>query len=82
MREGRGEYLPRLWTDKPVVKGGEDPNRKRGSKEVESLQIVRTESSEPKHKTRVEKKSENLSRNEVSGRGGRAPVTSLDRYTA
>ena len=33
MREGRGEYLPRLWTDKPVKKGKENPNKKRESKE-------------------------------------------------
>ena len=37
VREGRGEYLPRLWTDKPVKLGERIQSRKDREKKVELL---------------------------------------------
>ena len=37
VREGRGEYLPRLWTDKPVKLGERIQSRKEREEKVELL---------------------------------------------
>jgi len=39
VREGRGEYLPRLWTDKPVKLGERIQSRKEREEKVESLTV-------------------------------------------
>jgi len=39
-----GEYLPRLWTDKPVALGERTQQIKKGGKRKQSLQLVRKRS--------------------------------------
>ena len=73
-----GEYLPRLWTDKPVALGERTQQIKRGGERKQSLQSVRNRSNSKTNRRRGGGKG---IKQGVSGVGNRAPVTSLDRYT-
>ena len=73
-----GEYLPRLWTDKPVALGERTQQIKKGGKRKQSLQSVRKRSNS---KQKEEGGGGKRNKKGVSGVGNRAPVTSLDRYT-